>query len=171
MSNVGPQLVRQLVHVAMWPGPATVRSSCACKVRSSPRMHAAVLAAFATGLSVRWRPAHRRLVAKEMNALSRATRGLRAGDPAHPSRCSSPVQGTPGCPSFGGQRTVGQASNGSRLTQSRAQKRGEVCQRAIGNPRQSTRLCGGGPSGYHRQMPTSLSPAWLWPNPSIERTF
>ena len=64
-----------------------------------------------------------------------------------------------------------QGKYGRRLNLGLCQGKGSAWPASVSRARPRSKPCGVGLSGYHRQMRAAFSPAWPWPNPSIERTF
>ena len=172
MSNVGPQLVRQVVRVALWSRLETARSSCACKAALPSRVAA-------RRISRRLQPGCPSVggpltvgVSPRMKCAGLASHELCAPwVPAPRSRISSPFKARRAVrPSAASGRPVRFATaEGLSLLERRLPWQGRPSARqSLSSCR---RACDAGLSGYHRQMRAAFSPAWPWPNPSIERTF
>ena len=174
MSNVGPQLVKQVVFVSLWSRRAPVRFSSARKFASVPRV------ASGRASSVRGRVV-RPLAARSPSACRR--RSECAGRALH-EHCATRVQrrgrAVPYHSRHAGLSDLRRPAGG----RSGSQQRRFRCRLNLGLSRPSTagqaivsraslelhglrsRLVWL-PSANARQ----IRPARLWPNPSIERTF
>ena len=175
MSNVGPQLARQVVRVALWSGLATVRSSHARKFASPLRVAR-------SRVTRHWRPGCPSVGGPLTVGLSPRTG--RAAFALH-RRCEKEPQrnGRAVHRPFKARRTVRpSAASGRPVSLGTVRVRSTVARRApswqvaagrlnVSRSRARSKPCGAGPSGYHRQMRAAISSARLWPNPSIERTF
>ena len=173
MSNVGPQLVRQLVRAALWSGPATGVSLALV----GPRIQTPSQAPVPRGICSR---AVRPLAARSPPACRQRSECAvsRSAELARKSQCNGHAGHRP----FQARRAVRPSAASGRSIRrgasevwSSLEHRPPLARVLLAREREprsiGAALCGAGPSGYHRQMRAALSPAWPWPNPSIERTF
>ena len=144
ISNVGPQLVRQVVRVALWSGLAPVRSSCIGRFASS------LCVVAGSRISRRSQPGcpsvggPLTVVVSPKNECVGLTLHEHCATwaPVPRSRISLPFKARRAVrPSAASGRPVKLGAAQSQLhSNSHAQKRREVCQRAVADPRKSHTL-------------------------------
>ena len=128
---------------------------CAPPTYVNSSFHCVLQMAAARGIRSR---AVRPLAARSLSACRQGNKcaglalhsSVRERGSAPRSRSPSPIQGTPGCPSFGGQRTAGQARNseGRLPLESRALSRqGSAGHAIVSRARPSYTPCAPGSSG------------------------